>query len=443
MVDNLRKRKHRPDKPLAVMVADLDTCRAFAIVNQEEADLLTSPQRPIVLLQKRSSLPWLEAIAPGNPSVGVMLPYSPLHHLLIRPGDVWVMTSGNLSEEPIAIENAEAWTRLSSIADSFLFHDRSICIPCDDSVVMYSATGVLPIRRSRATHRCLYLLQRNGCTKINPPIQKLRMLTSCRGGGDQVDHLSIGGIAGLYQPAYWRFGSVESLELLMRLERHWSELYQAEPTAVASDLHPGYLSTQWAERWSKAQSLPHFKIQHHHAHAASLIAEHGLAENDRIIACVFDGTGYGTDGTIWGGEWLLADSSEFHRFAHLVRTPLPGGDACILRPARSALSHLYRYRIPWDPSLPCCQTMTEAQRNLLLRQLEQGIHTVDTSSMGRLFDAVAALVGVRQEIHYEGQAAIELEALAKASWSSFSGEVPPYRFQWQRGESWDYTPRIF
>ncbi len=232
-------------------------------------------------------------------------------------------------------------------------------------------------------------------------------------------------------------GSVESLELLTRLERHWSELYQAKPTAVASDLHPGYLSTQWAERWSKAQSLPHFKIQHHHAHAASLIAEHSLAANDRIIACVFDGTGYGTDGTIWGGEWLLADSSDYHRFAHLVRTPLPGGDACILRPSRSALAHLYRYRIPWDPSLPCCQAMTEAQRNLLLRQLEQSVHTVDTSSMGRLFDAVAALAGVRQEIHYEGQAAIELEALAKASWGTFSDEVPPYRFQWQRGESWE------
>ncbi|MCC6509198.1 MAG: carbamoyltransferase HypF, partial [Pirellulaceae bacterium] len=230
-------------------------------------------------------------------------------------------------------------------------------------------------------------------------------------------------------------GHAESLEMIQRVSSHLIELYNATPTVIASDQHPGYLSVQWAERQAREQSLQHLRIQHHHAHAAALMAEHQLPAGSSIIACVWDGTGLGSDGAIWGGEWLIADRQEFTRFAHLSYVPLPGGDACILKPARSALAHLFRYSLAWDQRLPCVSTLTETERRWLRQQLERDLNCIPTSSMGRLFDAVAALIGTRQQIDYEGQAAIELEYQSSKAMQTTDALFEPYAYSWQSSKN--------
>ncbi len=430
-VQTLRHRKRRPDKPLAVMVADLATCEQFANVCAEEAKLLTSPQRPIVLVEKKLRCKWIDSVAPGNPFVGVMLAYSPLHYLLIPAGQIWVMTSGNLSDEPIAIDNRDAWLRLASIADGFLFHNRPICVECDDSVLRLTDTGVFPIRRSRGFAPQAVALHNEPDTRQAPP-------TVLAVGGElkATICLAIESQAFLSQHI-GDMSNEESQRTMERVSNHLLDLYQTKAEVIAADLHPGYLSVGWAAQLASDLSLPLIKTQHHHAHAASLMAEHSLAENSRIIACVFDGTGFGTDGNIWGGEWLLASTQEFRRFGHLRSVPLPGGDACILWPARSALAHLYSASIEWSPALPCVQTLSAAKNKLLRKQLENRVHCVDTTSMGRLFDAVSALAGVRQQINYEGQAAIELESLAALAFQSSSSSVVAYPFHWEQAGSWE------
>ena len=427
----LRGKKQRPDKPFAVMVAGLDACKRFAVVNEEEAKALSSPQRPIVLLEKHVKCDWIEAVAPGNPCVGVMLAYSPLHYLLVPSGQVWVMTSGNLSEEPIAFDNRDAWSRLAKIADGFLFHNRPISVACDDSVLRLINKDVLPIRRSRGFTPW--------AVSLHPERDLRRAIPTVLAVGGELKAtvcLAIDSQAFLSQHI-GDMGNEESQMMMDSISNRLLQLYQAKADIIAADLHPGYLSVHFAEKLASQLSIPLIKTQHHHAHAASLIAEHGLSEHSRIIACVFDGTGYGADGTIWGGEWLIASTNEYQRFGHLRRVPLPGGDACILRPARSALAHLYNESIEWTAHLACVQSLTPHENTLLRKQLDQRAYCTDTSSMGRLFDAIASLIGGRQKINYEGQAAIELESLAATAIRSANRPIVPYPFHWEESDPWE------
>ncbi|TWT84194.1 Carbamoyltransferase HypF [Planctomycetes bacterium CA13] len=412
-VTALRARKQRVEKPLAVMVADVVTCETFAILSDSERALIESQQRPIVLLRRRGGVNlWCDAVAPGNDFIGVMLAYSPLHALLVEPGQVWVMTSGNLSDEPIAYENEDAMERLATIADALLFHDRRIETVCDDSVLRVLDETVLPIRRSRGYAPLPITVPTDG-----PPLLAVGgeiKATVCLNKGNQC-FLS------------QHIGDMGNQETLLAMERavdHLVRLYCVEPELVVADLHPGYLSTAWAERFSINRGIPLQRVQHHHAHVASLLAEHSISPEVKIIGVCFDGTGYGTDGAIWGGEWLIANACDFQRYAHLSYVPLPGGDACIRHPARSALAGLYQAGISWSESFACVEATASTDQRLLEQQLQRNFRCIPSSSMGRLFDAVASLCGVRHQVSYEGQAAMESEAIAARTMETT--DLPPY-----------------
>lgn len=386
-VARLRERKGRKDKPFAVMARDLETVARYAELG-DASELLLSRQRPIVLLRKHGEL--ATSVAPGNPLLGFMLPYSPLHYLLLRGGPL-VMTSGNLSEEPIVWRNDEAMERLGHVADAFLLHNREIHVPCDDSVI----TREFPIRRSRGYSPMPVKLPvtRPMTLAVGAELKNCFCLTRERYG-----YIS------------QHIGDMENLETLDAFERaleHMQALFRCEPGRVVCDLHPGYLSSRWAREYAQRKGLPLYMVQHHHAHAMAVMAEHGLGEDESVVAFAFDGTGYGTDGAIWGGEVLRARYDGFERLAHLKYVPLLGGDAAIKNPARVALAHLWAAGIEWTGDF------TPAELRLLRQQLARGSHSVPTSSMGRLFDAVAAFLGVGQNVSYEGQAAIELEALCE------------------------------
>lgn len=408
----LRSRKHRAEKPLALLAADLDVVRRFACVSDEEAALLSSPARPIVLLGRVDSpaLGIADSVAPGQNTLGVMLPPSPLHHLLAAFG-VLVLTSGNLSEEPIARDNDEALLRLSAIADGFLQHDRPIHVVCDDSVVRMHAGRELPLRRSR------------GYAPF--PVRLPRALPSVLAVGAELkatacltrDHYAF------LTPHIGDLANLETLEAMQRACDHLERLFRVAPTRIACDLHPGYRSSQWARQLAASRGLPVIQVQHHHAHLVALGAEHGLAPDEELLAFAFDGTGYGTDGTIWGGEVLLGDAYGFERVAHLTTAPLPGGDAAVRHPARVALAQLWAAGHPWDHTASATALTAEARR-ILHTQLERGLNVATTSSIGRFLDAAASLAGGRHTVSYEGQAAIEFEAVALRA----SREVTPYEF---------------
>ncbi|MBS3784600.1 MAG: carbamoyltransferase HypF [Anaerolineae bacterium] len=401
-VKRLRERKGRVDKPFALMAFDLEALRGFCTVSEEERELLTSRERPIVLLEERSESPISSAVAPGNDSLGVMLPYTPLHYLLLEPTDGFppalVMTSGNYSEEPIATGNQEAMERLKDLADAYLLHDREIHARCDDSVTRVFAGEELPIRRSRgyAPYPIHLPFSVPQILAVGGELKNTFCLTR-----DQYGFLS------------QHIGDMENYETLTFFEQIVEQLkrtFRIEPEIIAHDLHPGYLSTRYAKEQSAAYAS-RIAIQHHHAQVASCMAEHGLTGERPIIGVAFDGTGYGTDGAIWGGEFLIMDYASFRRAAHLKYVLLPGGDAAIRRPYRIALAHLWAAGVSWDADLPSVQAAPAEERRVLAQQLERQINTVPTSSSGRLFDAVSSLAGVRQEINYEAQAAIELENL--------------------------------
>jgi hydrogenase maturation protein HypF len=405
----LRERKGRIDKPFAVMAHDVDEVRRFAEVSDDEAKLLLCKERPIVLLgathpelvERRSASHLISPlVAPGNHTVGVMLPYTPLHDLLLAGIDFpLVMTSGNLSDEPICKDNDEARARLAALADGFLMHNRDIHVWCDDSVVRVFEGRELPLRRSR------------GYAPF--PIRLTQPMPNTLAAGGELKStfcLTRDDFAYLSQ----HIGDMENLETLHAFEKaldHFITLFRATPARIACDLHPGYLSTQWAKRYAGAHSLPLIEVQHHHAHIAGVLAEHGRDLSERAIGIAFDGTGYGADGAIWGGEVLIANALGFRRFAHLKYVPLPGGDSSIKRPYRTALAHLWAAGIAWDEALPCVAQTPSIERRVLRQQLEKNLNCAPTSSMGRLFDAVAALIGIRQTVTYEAQAAIEMEAL--------------------------------
>ncbi|MDQ0753383.1 hydrogenase maturation protein HypF [Streptomyces africanus] len=423
-VATLRSRKARGGKPFAVMCADLDTVRRIAVLSTPELAALTSPRRPIVLLRRRAEQSGLASgVCPGSPHLGVMLPYTPLHTLLFGlPGDppgprVLVMTSGNRSGEPIVTDDDEALTRLAGLADAWLAHDRPIASPCDDSLLRVRPDGTEQVlRRSRGyVPRPL---------RLPVPVRPALAV-----GGDLKNVLCLGeGDHAWFGPHIGDMGDLTTLEAARRAEAHMRCLTGVAPDVVAADRHPGYHSARWAARLAGHAPV---LVQHHHAHIASAMAEHGLDGSAPVIGVAFDGTGYGDDGTVWGGEILLAGYSGFRRYAHLAPAPLPGGDAGVANPCRLALARLWAAGLPWDAGLPCVQACAADELELLQKQLERGLACVTTSSMGRLFDAVSSLVGVCHRAGYEAQAALELEAAAASAWDAdtsayaFGGDLDP------------------
>ncbi|URM94118.1 carbamoyltransferase HypF [Actinomadura madurae] len=381
-VGALRARKHREDKPFAVMVPDLAAARALCVLSDAEEALLTGPRRPIVLARRRPDADLAGAVAPGNRSLGLMLPYTPLHHLLVT--EPLVLTSGNVSDEPIAHRDADALERLGGIADGFLRHDRPIHTRTDDSVVRVFAGRTLPLRRSR------------GYAPEPIPIGDGPPVLACGAELKNTFCLARGGRAFVSH----HIGDLENHETLRAFEEgiaHFRRLFDIAPELLAHDPHPEYLSTKYA----LDQDLPPVAVQHHHAHIASCLADNGL--DGPVIGVAFDGTGYGTDGTLWGGEFLVADLRGFERAGHLEPVPMPGGAAAIREPWRMAAA----YGVP--DGLPVAR---RRDWPAVAEMARRGINAPLTSSMGRLFDAVAAVLGVRDRVTYEGQAAIELEQRA-------------------------------
>ena len=418
----LRERKNRPAKPLAVMMPDLDTIERFCHLSQQEADLLTSPQRPIVLLDKNPDHPLPEGIAPGQNSLGVMLPYTPLHYLLFTdqdqfpraPYQVLVMTSANFRGTPILTDNDQVREQLSEIADFYLFHNREIYIHCDDSVLRAVSRqdnkdqDLFPIRRSRGYAPQPLTLSLSGPSVLAAGAELKNTFCHTRENN-----------AFLSQ----HLGDLKNYQTLASFERsitHFEHLFRIHPNLLVHDLHPDYLSTRYVIDRSESETIPTLGVQHHHAHIASCLADNKDPGEEPVIGMAFDGIGYGDDGRIWGGEVLLADYHTYQRINHLEYFPLPGGDLAIREPWRIALALLDCLGLPWDPVFPAvayAQSLGEIMPGVkplevFQKQLHSQTNTLLTSSLGRLFDAAAALFGVRQVISYEGQAAIELEAFA-------------------------------
>lgn len=405
-VARLRERKHRWGKPLAIMVPDIETARRYCEVGELEAELLAGVVRPIVLLKRRPVMgagsagtgPALAAgVADGLAEIGVMLPYTPLHHLLLaRTGVPLVMTSGNLSDEPIATRNAEAIERLGGLCDALLLHDREIYSRYDDSVMRVVGSVIEPVRRARgyAPHPI----------KL-PFTSDVEILAA---GPEQKNTFTL--IKGDYAFVSQHIGDLENAETLAGFEHTlglYQHLFRIQPAVIGHDLHPEYLSTKWAFE----QELPKVGVQHHHAHIVSVTAEHGIAEP--VVGLSFDGTGYGPDGRIWGGEALLCDWRDFERAAHLRYMPMPGGSGAIRRPARMALGALSSYGLLDHPgTAPLRARLAEGEERAITTMIAREVNSPLTSSMGRLFDAVAAIAGVADDARYEGEAAILLEACA-------------------------------
>ncbi len=438
VVAELRWRKGRVGKPFAVMMPDVETVERFCELNEQERGLLTSRQRPIVLLRARPDSPVSQLAAPGQNTLGVMLPYSPLHYLLLaadhRQTGIYgkpqtaaarplasgprflalVMTSGNYSEEPIATRDDEALERLASLADAFLLHNRDIHARCDDSVTRVFSGVELPLRRSRGYAPYPVKLA-----------MEVRPTLAC--GAELKNTFCLAN--GRYAFLSPHIGDLENYETLASFEamiEHLKELFRIEPEIIACDLHPDYLSTRYArEREARCQDTRSkmqendvdlhlapcilYPVQHHHAHIAACMAENGIS--GPVIGVALDGTGYGSDGRIWGGEFLVADFASYRRATHLEYVPLPGGEAAIHKPWRIAVG--YAEALGLDiTGLPFLQAVTEKELHVCRQQAARGLNAPLTSSMGRLFDCVAALANVRTEVTYEGQAAMELEQIS-------------------------------
>ena len=400
-VARLRERKRRSGKAFAVMVRSLEVAERFCLISDAEGGLLEGPRRPIVLLRTLPDSGIAASVAPGQNRLGLMLPYTPLHHLLFDDSlPALVMTSGNLSEEPIVSRNEDAWPRLHTLADHFLLHNRPIQTRVDDSVVQVFENREYPVRRSRG-----YAPEP---ITLRYPIASV---LACGGELKNTFCLTKGTHAILSQ----HIGDLENLETMEFFREtlaHVQRFFRVHPVAVAHDLHPNYLGTRFALHDS---GLPPIAVQHHHAHIASCMADNGL--DGTVIGVALDGTGYGTDGNIWGGEFLVCNFLDFQRAGHLANIPLPGADAAVRQPWRSALSYLVATfgTIDRKPSLPLFRDVPTEQLRVVETMLERHLNTVQTSSCGRLFDAVASLIGLRHQTTYEGQAAIELEMIASTA----------------------------
>ena len=396
-VANLRKKKGRPDKPLAVMATSLEKIKSFALISMEEQALLTGRSKPIVLLQKKSTSALAENVAPANRFIGAMLPYTPIHHLLLKAHDflALVMTSGNLSGSPIVKDNDEAFEKLANIADYFLLHDRPIVTQTDDSVIRLDGNNSAIYRRARAfVPKAVKLKMNSGRTLALGAIIKNTVCLTKEKEAFLSQHIG-------------DLDNIDTQHHQKNITNHFQSLMRIEPDLLVHDLHPDYPGSRYAQ--SRIE-LPSIGIQHHHAHAVSCMAEHGL--DGPVIGLTLDGNGYGPDHTVWGGEVLLADYHTFERLAHLSTVEMPGGDAAIQEPWRMAVSHLYRAYGPEYKDLKLAILQDHADKITLIEQMiDKSINSPLTSSCGRLFDSVAALLGMRHTVSFEGQAAAELEML--------------------------------
>jgi hydrogenase maturation protein HypF len=423
-VQRLRERKKRDEKPFAIMAADIDTARELADMSEMEERLLASPEAPIIIARKRPGTPLSALIAPGNGWLGLMLPYTPLHQLLFHSSPftlhpsftALVMTSGNISDEPVAFEDDDALARLAGIADYFLLHDRPIHIRSDDSVMRVFQDRPLFYRRARGyTPRAItlpYTLQ-----PLLAAGAELKSAVCLANGNRTVLSQHIGDLQ-----------NQATLDSFSHTVTHLSDILAIRPLLVACDLHPDYLSTRFAED----SGIPLTRVQHHHAHLASCMAENGL--DGDTIGIIFDGTGYGPDGTIWGGEFLVGGYDGCRRAGHFRPLPMPGGDAAVHEPWRMAMAYLHQAlgETAFTLDHPVARILSEQDRDLFARMLRRRINSPLTSSCGRLFDAVAALLNLRHTVSYDGQGAIELEALAEDK--SPPAPFRPQRVLSQRGE---------
>jgi hydrogenase maturation protein HypF len=430
-VRTLRGRKVRQDKPFALMACDLTQVHEFCRISPEEEALLTSPTRPIVLLERKESAGVAEEVAPRQSTLGVMLAYTPLHHLLLRDAGIpLVMTSGNNSDEPIAYRDEEALDQLCEIADYFLVHDREIHMRCDDTVVRTAGGRAYPVRRSRGY----------APAPLRLAADFTRHTLAC--GGELKNTFCLARDRHAFMSHH--IGDMENYETLRSFREgieHYCRLFDVSPELVAFDLHPEYLSTKYARELEET-GLPAVGVQHHHAHVASCLADNERPVEERVIGVAFDGTGYGTDGAVWGGEFFEGSlEGGFARRAHLQYAPLPGGSAAIRQPWRMALAHLItHYGAEETLKLPLATVREAGERNvrLIARLVEHRLNTPPTSSAGRLFDVVAALVGVPGSARttYEGQAAIELELAANGP----TNQAYPFRLR-PEGEMWTLETR--
>jgi hydrogenase maturation protein HypF len=411
-VKALRTRKHREEKPLALMSPDLACVQKYAKITGDERKLLTSIQRPIVLLPKKEPNSIAADVSPRNRYFGVMLPYTPLHYLLLAHGfSALVMTSGNLSEEPIAIDNDDAFVRLADIADYFLIHNRDIYLRSDDSIVRRVAGDTRLIRRSRGYVPIPVFLK-----KDLPPV------LACGGELKNTICLTKGRMAFISQ----HIGDLENLathEFFQLTVRHMQRILGVAPEIIAYDMHPDYLSSRWAAAQQDVEKIP---VQHHHAHIVSAMAENKI--EGAVIGLSFDGTGYGIDHSVWGGEILIGDEKEFTRAAHLDDVSMPGSAAAIKQPWRMALSYLQAAFGDdlWNLNLPLFEELEAGNIKIILEMIQNNLNSPQTSSLGRLFDGVAAIVGLRTHVAFEGQAAMELEMAADQA----ADEI--YEYEWQQ-----------
>jgi hydrogenase maturation protein HypF len=402
-IGKLRDRKKRSDKPFALMSFSTETIEKYSMLSPSEKNLLTSRERPVILLNRLSDTAICDQVAPGQNTLGFMLPYTPLHYLLLEPADhypeVLVMTSGNISDEPIAYDDAEAFQRLSTIADSFLIHNRAIHMRMDDSVIRSVDERLYLIRRSRgyAPNSLALPFPVPNILATGAELKNTFCLTR-----DQYAFLS------------HHIGDLENLETLQSFEegiQHFEKLFRIKPEMIGCDLHPNYLATRYALERAQTEHIPVLTIQHHHAHLAACMADNQWETDDPVIGLCYDGTGLGTDQAIWGGEVLVGGYQKYQRRFHLKYTPLPGGDLAIKYPSRMALSYLWNDQYDWDLEIPSVSAQCYEDRTALKIQLERKINSPLTSSMGRFFDAAASLMGIRHNVTYEGQAAIEMEVL--------------------------------
>jgi hydrogenase maturation protein HypF len=417
-VSLLRERKRRIEKPFALMVPDIAAAEALCVVDPVAVEVLLSPQRPIVLIPWKRPSPVVDAVAPNNRDLGLFLPYTPLHHLLFAAGgfSALVMTSGNVGEEPIAIDNHEALRRLNALADLSLVNNRDILLRCDDSVLRPRAGRLRQLRRSRG-----YVPVPVFLGEEVPPILAV--------GGELKNTICLTNVDHAFLSQH--VGDLENLGSYKFFEEaihHLQTILEIKPETIAYDLHPDYFSTKWALQQTGIELVA---VQHHHAHIASCMAENQLS--GKVIGIALDGTGYGTDGRIWGGEVLAADYASFDRMAHLEYVPLPGGAAAISEPWRMAVSYLHHHfgRKFLERRGQFVRSLDSRKTDLLLRMIERGVNSPLTSSCGRLFDAISAVAGIRQQVNYEAQAAIELEmAIAESGDDSYRFDLK------ENGDGW-------
>ncbi|MGB5770242.1 MAG: carbamoyltransferase HypF, partial [Crocosphaera sp.] len=421
-VKQLRDRKHRPDKPFALMYSSLEAIKIDCKVDNLEEKLLTSPQTPIVLLKrKRNSHNLSHNISPNNPYLGVMLPCTPLHHLLLKKIDFPIVaTSGNISGEPICIDEQEALQRLGNIADLFLVHNRPIIRPVDDSVVRVIGGREIIIRRARGYAPFPIQINDNLLSKFKQKSKSIPNILAV--GGHLKNTVAILKDNQVFISQHiGDLSTAEALKSFNQVMGSLKQLYEFEPEIIVCDAHPDYVSSQFA----KAQNLPLIKVQHHYAHVLSCLADNNL--KPPVLGVAWDGTGYGNDDTIWGGEFLLVRDNKYERIAHFRPLKLPGGEQAVKDPRRTALGILHEiFGSDYSLQLPFLETFSDRELTLVKKMLSRNLNTPLTSSVGRLFDGVAAMIGMCEKISFEGQGAMSLEYVI-VDWKS--EEIYPYEIK--------------